>query len=224
MHSADEEKLVAFYQCDITSRPAVQQAAEAIRSDYGPPSILINNAGIGNANTILESTPERLRAIFDVNLISHWYTVQEFLPDMIAKKKGHIMSTASMAAFVGLAGMADYSCTKAGLIAFYEALTQELKHRYNAPQVQTSIVYPLWVRTKLTEGLAANLKKAGAPVMEASYVAEAMVRQIMAARSGQLVLGPAGAPSVRALPIWIQELLRDHQAQIVTMNATTAVA
>jgi all-trans-retinol dehydrogenase (NAD+) len=215
--------LIHIYQCDITSRDAVRNAAEAIRSDHGSPSILINNAGIGNANTILEMTPERLRAIFDVNLLSHWHTVQEFLPDMIAKKKGHIMSTASLAAFLGLAGMVDYSCTKAGLIAFHEGLTQELKHRYKAPQIKTSIVYPNWTRTHMTANIIEGIKKSRAPIMEAKDVAEVMVGQIIAAKSGQVVIGPSGVASIRALPMWLQEFIRDRMAQVVTINATTAV-
>ncbi|KAF2874606.1 hypothetical protein BDV95DRAFT_487668 [Massariosphaeria phaeospora] len=220
---ADETSLITYYQCDITSRHAVHMAAEAIRSDLGCPSILINNAGIGNANSILEVSAERLRSIFDVNLLSHWNTVQEFLPDMIARKKGHIMSTASLASFVGLAGMVDYSCTKAGLIAFHEGLTQELKHRYNCPQIMTTIVYPNWTRTRLISAIGQGIAGMRAPIMEPSVVAEAMVKQIIARRSGQVVLGPGIAASIRSLPTWLQELIRDRMAQIVTANATTAV-
>ncbi|KAF2706499.1 NAD(P)-binding protein [Pleomassaria siparia CBS 279.74] len=220
----DQMSLVSFYQCDITSRDAVHKTAEKIRSDHGSPSVLINNAGIGNANTILEITPERLRSIFDVNLLSHWNTVQEFLPDMIAKKKGHIMSTASLAAFLGLAGMVDYSCTKAGMIAFYEGLTQELKHRYNAPQIKTSIVFPNWTKTRLTSHLTDSLKRSKAPILDPEDVAEAMVQQIIAAKSGQVILGPSLAASIRAFPWWVQEFIRDRLAQIVITNATTAVS
>ncbi|KAH7135712.1 hypothetical protein B0J11DRAFT_167651 [Dendryphion nanum] len=216
--------LVHFYQCDITSRREVHQAGEAIRADHGVPSILINNAGIGNANTILETTPERIRAIFDVNIISHWNTVQEFLPDMIARSKGHIMSTASLASFVGLAGMVDYSCTKAALMAFHEGLTQELKHRYNSPQIKTTIVYPHWTRTRLTAPLEDGIRTTRASIVEPKDVAHAMVRQIIAAKSGQIVLGPGIAASIRAFPMWLQEFLRDRMARVVTVNATTAVA
>jgi all-trans-retinol dehydrogenase (NAD+) len=185
---------------------------------------LINNAGIGNANTILEMDPERLKTIFDVNLLSHWYTVQEFLPGMIAKKKGHIMSTASLAAFLGLAGMVDYSCTKAGLIAFHEGLTQELKHRYEAPQIKTSIVYPGWTKTRMTASIVEGIKKSRAPIMEAKDVAEAMVEQIIAVKSGQVIIGPSITASIRAFPIWLQEFIRDRMAQVVKINASTAVA
>ncbi|KAF2193793.1 NAD(P)-binding protein [Zopfia rhizophila CBS 207.26] len=216
--------LVTFYECDITSRVAVHKAGEAIRSDYGSPSILINNAGIGNANSILDVSPERLSTIFNVNLISHWYTVQEFLPDMIAKKKGHIMSTASMAAFVGLAGMVDYSCTKVGLVALHEGLKQELKHRYKCPQIKTTIVYPTWTRTRLIEAIEKGIQSVRAPIMDPGDVAEAMVKQIIDGKSGQIILGPSIAASIRALPAWLQEFIRDYMAHVVTVKATTAVA
>jgi short-subunit dehydrogenase len=218
------EKQVAFYQCDVGSRQAVREVGKAIRSDHGSPSILINNAGVGNGSTILEISPERLSTIFRVNILSHWHTVQEFLPDMISRKKGHIMSTASMAAFLGLAGMVDYSCTKAGLTAFHEGLTQELKHRYHCPEIKTTIVYPDWTRTRMTTAITAGIKNSGSPIAEPTDVAEAMVEQIIARKSGQLLLGPGAAAYVRALPIWLQELIRDRLAQVVTVKASTVVA
>ncbi|CAE7179759.1 hypothetical protein CFE70_006156 [Pyrenophora teres f. teres 0-1] len=220
----DELALVRFYKCDITSRDNIHQAAEAIRSDLGSPSILINNAGIGNAWTILDIPQENLKKMLDINLTSHWSTVQEFLPDMLAKKKGHIMSVASLASFVALANAVDYSCTKAALLAFHEGLTQELKHRYKCPQIQTSIVHPNWTKSAITShsAIEAGLKSVGAKILEPEDVAQAMVDQIIAVKSGQLILGPALAPKLRALPLWLQEIVRDSQANIVSGNGSTA--
>ncbi|KAL5118882.1 hypothetical protein ACEQ8H_003205 [Pleosporales sp. CAS-2024a] len=222
--TAAELKLVRYYSCDIASPSQVQSAALAIRSDLGSPSILINNAGIGNAATIVELPHQHLRKIFDINLLSHWYTVKEFLPDMLAKKKGHIMSVASLASFVALAGAVDYSCTKAALLAFHEGLAQELKHRYKCPQIKTTIVHPGWTKSAITAhpSLQAGLQKLGVKLLEAEYVAEAMTKRIIAAKSGQLVLGPAISPKLRAFPAWLQELVRDTQANVVTGSGSTA--
>ncbi|KAJ4295482.1 hypothetical protein N0V90_007495 [Kalmusia sp. IMI 367209] len=217
----DKSNLVSFYQCDLTSRDAVHRAAEALRSDHGSPSILVNNAGIGNSSSILDLSPKLLQTLVGLNLISHWYTVQEFLPDMLAKRRGHIMATASMAAFLGIANSADYAATKAGLTAFHETLTQELKHRYKCPQIKTSIVYPMWTRTRLNVSLDSEFRKT---FENPENVAKIMVNQIIAVKSGQLVLGPHLATIVRAMPMWIQELVRDSQAHIVTANATSAVS
>jgi len=220
----EERKLIRYYPCDITSQEAIEGVASAIRADLGSPSILINNAGIGNGNTILDIPPESLRKLFEINLLSHWSTVKVFLPDMLARNKGHIMSVASLASFVSLAGAVDYSCTKSALMSFHEGLSQELKHRYKCPQIKISIVHPGWTRSAITShpALQAGLQKIGVKLLEAEYVAEAMVKQVIAAKSGQLILGPRVVASIRAFPIWMQELVRDSQASIVGGEGTTA--
>ncbi|KAI8935497.1 hypothetical protein NX059_008067 [Plenodomus lindquistii] len=223
--TADVRKNIKYYKCDITSRESIHEAAEAIRSDLGSPSILINNAGIGNGYTILDIPFNNLQKMMDINLVSHWSTVQEFLPDMIAKKKGHIMGVASLASFVALAGAVDYSCTKAALLAFHEGLTQEIKHRYKCPEIMTTLVHPGWTKSAITSdaGLQAGLKRMGKKLLEPEFVASAMVDQIIAVKSGQVILGPAITPKLRALPLWLQELIRDSQSALVTANDTTAV-
>lgn len=134
------------------------------------------------------------------------------------------MSVASLASFAALAGAADYGCTKAALLAFHEALTQELKHRYKCPQIKTSIVHPNWTKSAITShpALQAGLKRAGVSLLEAEDVAEAMVNQIIAAKGGQLILGPAIASKIRAFPLWVQELIRDSQANVVTGGGSTS--
>jgi short-subunit dehydrogenase len=144
---------------------------------------------------------------------------------MVKRKKGHIMSVASMASFAGLAGMADYACVKVGLVAFHESLTQELKHRYHSPQIKTSIVHPNWTRTRLNAPMHDKLTKRFSKIMEPTDVAKAMVQQIIKVKSGQLILGgPGQAGALRGFPIWLQEIFRDMEAGMVTMNATSDVA
>jgi len=53
----------------------------------------------------------------DVNTVSHLYTIKEFLPEMIAKKRGHIVSIASMAGLLSLPGLSDYCASKFGAVA-----------------------------------------------------------------------------------------------------------
>ncbi|OAK96520.1 NAD(P)-binding protein, partial [Phaeosphaeriaceae sp. SRC1lsM3a] len=220
----DELEYVRHYHCNLTSWDDIHRAAEAIRSDLGPPSILVNNAGIGNAYTILNIPPEHLRRLVEINLLSHWGTVKEFLPAMLARKKGHIVSVASLASFVSLAGAVDYSCTKAALISFHEGLAQELKHRYKCPQIKTSIIHPGWTKSAITAhpAIRAGLESVGAKLLETDDVAKAIVEQIIAARSAQIILGPRAAPKFRALPAWLQEIIRDSQAHVVAGNGTTA--
>lgn len=111
---------VSFYKCDVTSKDAVSETASAIRKDVGIPTILINNAGIAHAHTIMETSEEYLEKIFRVNLLSHFTLIKEFLPGMMDQQKGHIVSIASMASYFSGASIVDYCCTKAGVLALHE--------------------------------------------------------------------------------------------------------
>ena len=143
---------------------------------------------------------------------------------MIARKKGHIMSTASMASFLGAAGMVDYCTTKVGLLAFHEGLVQELKYRYNCPEIKTTIVHPSWTRTRLIRRIEKNLKKAGTPISDPKTVADTMVKQILEVKSGQIILGPSITSMLRALPTWLQEKVRDKSSQFAQVRTTTGKA
>lgn len=117
---------VSYYKCDITSSSAVSETAAAIRTDVGTPSILINNAGIATAHTILDTSEEFLEKLFRVNLLSHWITIKEFLPAMLDAKKGHIVSIASMASYFSCCGLVDYAATKAGVLTLHEGTSSEI--------------------------------------------------------------------------------------------------
>ncbi|KAH8426378.1 uncharacterized protein LDX57_004116 [Aspergillus melleus] len=129
---------VHFYKCDITSIEAIRRTAEQLRENIGDPSILINNAGVSNSRDVLEETDEEIEQTFHVNILAHFWIVREFLPHIIQKNHGHIVTVASMASFVTLASNVSYSCTKAATLSFHEGLAQELRHRYEARKVRTS--------------------------------------------------------------------------------------
>ncbi|GAP87191.1 hypothetical protein SAMD00023353_2300730 [Rosellinia necatrix] len=202
---------IRFYECDVTSSESVAKAADAVRQQMGHPSILINNAGITRPSTILKISESFLRKIFAVNTLSHWFTVQQFLPHMIQMNKGHIVTVASLASFVALPTGADYSASKAAALAFHESLTCELRHCYKAPGILTTVVHPNFVRTPLIEDFAGHLEKSGVRMLTGEQVAGPIVAQIKSQRGGQLIL-PSFAKMVtgiRGWPNWLQELLRD---------------
>jgi len=113
-----------------------------IRKDHGDPTILINNAGVGYDRTILSEPEEAIRRTFEVNILSHFWTVKEFLPAMVKNDHGHVITIASIASFVTLGESVDYACTKAGTLAFHEGLTQEIRHWYGAKKIRTRYCCP----------------------------------------------------------------------------------
>lgn len=202
---------VSFYHCDVTASESVAEAADAVRRELGHPSILINNAGITKPTPILKMPESFLRRIMGVNLMSMWFTTQQFLPRMIQLDKGHVITVASIASFVALATAADYSATKAGALAFHQALGSELKHLYKSPNVLTTCVHPNFVRTPLVEGFVDRLEGSGVRLLTADQIATEVVGQIKSRRGGQLII-PSSVGSIAGIggwPAWIQELLRD---------------
>jgi short-subunit dehydrogenase len=114
-------------KCDITDPDAVNRAADEVRSKLGKPSILLNNAGILHSFPILDTPPEKLRKMFDINLISHWYTCKAFVPDMVKADKGHILTLASIASYITVPLNADYAASKAAVLSFHEGTKCRLR-------------------------------------------------------------------------------------------------
>ncbi|KAG9963546.1 NAD(P)-binding protein, partial [Aureobasidium melanogenum] len=202
---------ITFFKCDVTDVEAVNAVAEEIKAKVGHPSILINNAGIGGQRTILSTTPAQLQKLMGVNIMSHFYLVQAFLPDMLAKKKGHVVSIASMASFFTTPGITDYSCSKAAVLAFNEGLSTELRTIHRCPEIKTSIVHPFFADTPIIAKSKAELEKAGMKILDPQDVSDAVVDQILNARSGQILLSNGFGPIMRAfrgLPWWFQESLK----------------
>jgi short-subunit dehydrogenase len=131
---------VLFFETDVTSSSKIKAVAEEIRKVHGDPTILINNAGIGAGATILDEAEEKIRRTFDVNTISHFILVKEFVPSMVRQNHGHIVTIASMASFISLGSMVDYACSKASALAFHEGIRQELRYWYKAGKVRTRYV------------------------------------------------------------------------------------
>ena len=206
---------IAFYNCDITSASAVSSTASEIRDKFGDPTILVNNAGIGSPHTILNTPPEYLERLFAVNFFAHYHTLQAFLPSMIAANKGHIVTVASLSSFVPPAGLVHYASTKAAVMSLHEGLMAELRHRYDAPNVKASIVHPTYVNTRLLLGLDKELKENGGVVVGVPTVANAIVRQILSARGGRVVVPESlgTARLIRGMPTWLQEIIRDGAAK-----------
>lgn len=111
-----------------------------MKSHFGNPTVLINNAGCARGKSILDSSEKDIQLTFNVNAISHYYLAQQFLPAMIAKNHGSIVTVASMAGYVCAPNMVDYASSKAAALAFHEGLTAELATVYKAKRVRTVLM------------------------------------------------------------------------------------
>ncbi|KAF8456764.1 hypothetical protein BDZ91DRAFT_777688 [Kalaharituber pfeilii] len=178
---------VVFFKADLSIPTEIAAAAEQIRQNVGHPTVLINNAGVCRGKSILDATEKDLRLVFDVNVLSHWLMAKEFLPEMIKKGHGHIVTVASIGAYVQAPRMVDYNASKAASLSFYEGLKQELKFTYKAPKIRTTIVTQGYVKTPLFEGYNHHSTFLYPP-LQPETVAEAIVDQVLSGKGGHITL------------------------------------
>lgn len=166
---------------------------------------MINNAGVARGKNILNSTEKDINLTFGVNAKSHYYLTQQFLPHMIEKNHGMVVTVASVAAYLSAPSMVDYASSKSAALAFHEGLTAELVAIYNAPKVRTVAVCQGYTRTALFEGFDPK----GALYPET--VAEAIVKAVLSGKSQHILLPRsvgAFTSAARGLPFWMQYGLR----------------
>lgn len=115
-------------------------------------TVLINNAGIVSGQTTENLSDAAIERTMHVNTISHLHTIREFLPGMIAGKRGHIVTIASMAGLVAVPGLSDYCASKSGAVAIDEAVRLELKKQGLYQYIKTSCICPFFIDTGMFEG------------------------------------------------------------------------
>ncbi|KAG9253276.1 uncharacterized protein F5Z01DRAFT_160790 [Emericellopsis atlantica] len=200
---------VHHFNCDLRSPQAVNATADQIRAQIGHPTIVINNAGVARGKTVLEADPADIRFTFDVNTFAPFWTAQAFLPHMVEKNHGMIVTVSSYAAWLTISNMVDYGASKAASLAFHEGITAEIATKYKANKVRTVVVHPGHTRTPLFQGYD---QKTGflMPEQFPESIAQAVVEKVLSGTSGSVILPEAGGllPGLRAFPDWYQLRVR----------------
>mmetsp|Transcript_7793 Transcript_7793/g.8913 ORF Transcript_7793/g.8913 Transcript_7793/m.8913 type:complete len:252 (+) Transcript_7793:191-946(+) len=160
--------------CDVTSVEQISDAAKVARESFGDVTILINNAGIVSGKKILEVPHKLAEKTLQVNTLAHIYTVKEFLPSMLKKDHGHVVSIASSGGLIGCPGLVDYCASKYGAVGFDESLRLELKKL--GANVYTTCICPTFIKTEMFKGV--KTKEALVPLLEPEWISERIVTAI----------------------------------------------
>ena len=178
------------YNCDVSNYDAVVSAHAATVKDFAGQAVylLVNNAGIVSGKSLLDVPPSLAQKTMDVNVSAHFWTTKACLPGMIARKEGHVVTVASAAGLVGVAGLCDYCASKYGARGFNEALRLELLKNgagINAiglwPDrgVATTSICPYYIATGMFEGVSCPFPVSLLlPILKPDYVVGMMVRAI----------------------------------------------
>jgi len=140
---------------DVSKSGEVVQAFEAIMKEFGKLDILVNNAGITRDGLLLRMKEEDWDAVISINLKGVFLCSKEAVKVMVKKKYGRIINIASVVAFMGNPGQANYSASKAGIIG----LTKTTAREYASRGITVNAVAPGFISTAMTDGLAENVRQ-----------------------------------------------------------------
>ncbi|MCR9143880.1 MAG: SDR family NAD(P)-dependent oxidoreductase [bacterium] len=135
------------YPVDAADNAAVESAAAKIKTEVGVPDVIINCAGAGRWLFADETSGEEARQMMDAPYFAAFFTTRAFLPEMIARKSGHIININSAACFFAFPGATGYISARWALRGFNDALREDL----HTTGVKVSMVAPGKVATPYFE-------------------------------------------------------------------------
>lgn len=185
--------------CDVGDREMVSEVAADIARETGPVDILVNNAGVVSGRLLLDLSDEQIERTFRVNTLALFWTTRAFLPAMMERGFGHVVTVASAAGLIGSRRETDYAASKHAAVGFNEALRMELRRL--APGVRTTVVCPYYVDTGMFAGVRTRFPLL-LPILKEEQVAERIVRAVQLNRPKvEMPLLVRTLPLMRLLPV-----------------------
>jgi len=151
---AESEKLgvkARVYALDLRDPAQRTQLIADVRQEFGAIDILVNNAGVEFTAAYHDLTVQNIAETIAVNLEAPMVLSRLVLPEMLSRKRGHIVNISSLAGKSGPAFQEPYAATKAGMIGF----TSSLRATYRSSGVSASAIVPGFVEA----GIYAHLKE-----------------------------------------------------------------
>ncbi|MEV0446641.1 SDR family oxidoreductase [Streptomyces sp. NPDC050600] len=191
---------------DVADEAAMEKLAAKVASEYGVVDVLVNNAGIGLTGSFFETTSEEWKRVLDVNLWGVIHGCRLFGAQMAERGQGgHIVNTASAAAFQPSRALPAYSTSKAAVLMLSECLRAELADQ----GIGVSAICPGIVNT----GITSTTRFAGV-----TDEAEEKRRQKKASR----LYGLRNYPPEKVADAVLRAVLRDQAVVPVTPEARGA--
>ncbi|MFF5701629.1 SDR family oxidoreductase [Streptomyces sp. NPDC012794] len=132
---------------DVSDEQAMEKLAAKVAAEYGVVDVLVNNAGIGLSGSFLETGSEDWKKVLDVNLWGVVHGCRIFGRQMAERGQGgHIVNTASAAAYLPSKSLPAYSTSKAAVLMLSECLRAELASK----SIGVSAICPGIVNTNIT--------------------------------------------------------------------------
>lgn len=196
---------------DVSKKAPVTTAAAKVLDKVGHLDVLINNAGVVSGKHFLELEEKDISLTYAVNTFALYWTIQVFLPSMLERDSGRLVTIASAAGLTGSARLADYSGSKHAAVGFMESLRAELRDAGSGVSALT--VNPFYINTRMFDGV-----KSGSPLLPIQDQNEATAKILDAVESTKReLLLPGMVYSVRVFRL-LPPALFDWIADVFGIN------
>ena len=139
---------------DISDHSKIEEFIENVSSQLVGLDVLVNNAGITMDNLSLRMKNEEWKKVIDVNLSSTFYLCKHAIKKMLKNKYGRIVNITSIVGHTGNLGQANYSASKAGMVAMSKSLAIE----YAKKNITINCVSPGFIQSKMTDKIVESIK------------------------------------------------------------------
>ena len=140
---------------DISKHSEIESFIEQASSKLNGLDVLVNNAGITFDNLSLRMKSDEWQKVIDINLSSTFFTCKYALKKMLKTKFGRIINITSIVGHTGNIGQANYTASKAGMIAMSKSLAIE----YAKKNITINCVSPGFIQTNMTDQINDEIKK-----------------------------------------------------------------
>ena len=139
---------------DLSNHKNIEKFIEDASTTLGGLDILVNNAGINLDNISIRLTEENWKKVIDINLTSTFLMCKFAIKKMLKNKNGKIINITSIVGHTGNLGQANYSASKAGIVAFSKSLAIE----YAKKNININCVSPGFIKTEMTDKINEEFK------------------------------------------------------------------
>lgn len=152
VQNGGKEPLLA--EVDVTKEQSVHELVDRVLDKYDGIDILVNNAGVTRDGLLVRMSEAEWDDVLDTNLKGAFFATKAVAKAMIRQRHGRIINMASVVGLIGNPGQANYSASKAGLIAMTKSVARELASR----NVLVNAIAPGFIDTDMTRNLPETIK------------------------------------------------------------------
>ncbi|MBG9794375.1 hypothetical protein ABD76_18420 [Paenibacillus dendritiformis] len=141
--------------CDFSSETSIKRLTERFANRQSPPlNMIVNNAGVTGDSPLYNMSDEQWEYVYQVNLRALFQMSRSMVKNL-AVNRGTMVNVTSISGQIGMAGQANYSASKAGIIGFSKALAKEL----GPLGVRVNCVAPGYIETSMTQEMTKTRKR-----------------------------------------------------------------